>query len=338
MKILVTGAAGFIGSWVCSGLLSQGHTVIGVDSLIGGDLENVPSHERMTHEISNIANLETLTQLCRNCETVYHCAALAYEGLSVFSPTLVNENIVVGSVAVMTAAVRCGVKTFVNCSSMARYGNKHAPFYEYFEPEPVDPYGLAKLSAERQLNLLGKIHGVRVIHAVPHNVVGPRQKFDDPYRNVVSIMINRILQGKKPVIYGDGSQVRCFSFIGDVLPILLALNQDTFPHGMLLNVGPDENPVSILALAHKLCDLLQVEPAFEFYPGRPQEVKVAYCNSDRIRRQFGYKTRISLDEGLVTMIESIKARGGPKPFKYHLPIEITNSKTPVPKTWLEQVM
>ena len=94
---------------------------------------------------------------------------------------------------------------------MARYGNQKAPFTEEMTPKPEDPYGIAKVAAEDTLKLLSEVHGLNYNIAVPHNIVGPNQKYDDPYRNVMSIFINRNLQGKPSIIYGDGMQQRCFS-------------------------------------------------------------------------------------------------------------------------------
>ena len=100
---------------------------------------------------------------------------------------------------------------------MARYGAIQTPFTEDMLPQPQDPYGIAKYAAEQTLRCLSDVHGIKYLNLVPHNIIGPRQKYDDPFRNVASIMINRALQGKAPIIYGDGSQTRCFSFIQDVI-------------------------------------------------------------------------------------------------------------------------
>lgn len=344
MKILVTGAAGFLGSWIAEKLLGMGHQVSCVDSMVGGSLDNLESlgenrfWKKRFKEWMDIRDLEGVSEACKGCDVVYHCAALAYEGLSVFSPSMVVGNIVGGTVSVATAAIRNGVKRFVNCSSMARYGVTATPYEEDMMPLPVDPYGAAKLAAERQLNILGAIHGMKVIHAVPHNIYGPRQKYDDPYRNVAAIFVNRMLQGKPPIIYGDGQQVRCFSYMDDVLPTMLALLDADVEHGEVFNVGPDHSSgsrVTVEKLAEIVSGLLEYEERPVFVGDRPCEVKVATCSNQKIRSRFGFEQKTSLEIGLWNLIEYIKERG-PKPFDYHLPIEIDSPK--LPRTWKERIM
>ena len=164
----------------------------------------------------------------------------------------ITNNIFQASISTFTAAVRNNVKKIVFCSSMARYGNQSPPFHEDMTPKPVDPYAIAKVAAENCLKILAEVNKFEYNIAVPHNIVGPYQKYDDPFRNVMSIFINRNLMGKPAIIYGDGSQKRCFSYIDDVIECMeqLALNDDI--KSEIVNVGPDEEAVSVLELA-KMC-------------------------------------------------------------------------------------
>ena len=206
LKIFVTGVAGFLGSHVADAFIAEGHEVVGVDNMIGGELENVPEGVEF-HQV-DCCNFEGILRLTIGCDIVYHCAATAYEGFSVFSPHLVTDNIVTASTAVFSAAIQNKVQRIVYCSSMARYGTNKIPFLESYEPRPQDPYGIGKVAAEEILQNLCEVHGINYVIAVPHNIIGPRQKFDDPYRNVASIMINLMLQDRQPIIYGDGKQKR----------------------------------------------------------------------------------------------------------------------------------
>jgi len=314
--------------------LADGHEVAGIDSLISGDRANIP--EKVTFQKIDCNNLYNVTWLMQDCDLVYHCAATAYEGLSIFSPNLIVKNIVGASTAVFSAAVRNKVKRIVYCSSMARYGNIITPFREdsFLACKPVDPYGIAKLASEQILISLCKIHGIEYSIAVPHNIIGPRQKYDDPFRNVASIMINLMLQGRPPVIYGDGHQKRCFSFIDDCVDCMKQMGTSPAAVGQIINIGPDKEVVTILELANRIAKLIGFKGEPIFYPDRPMEVKQAICCSDKARELLGYKEKISLDEGLQSMIDFIKSRG-PKPFKYHLPIEIANEH--LPKTWSEKL-
>jgi UDP-glucose 4-epimerase len=228
----------------------------------------------------------------------YHCAATAYEGLSVFSPHLVTENIVTASTAVISAAIQNRVKRIVFCSSMARYDAAKVPFLETYEPAPQDPYGIGKVCAEQMLKQLCGVHGIEYVIAVPHNIIGPRQKYDDPYRNVAAIMINLMLQGRQPIIYGDGTQKRCFSFIDDNIYCLKEMAFRPEFAGEVINIGPDEEFVQIIELAETIADLLDFDLDPVFMADRPQEVKNATCSADKARSLLGYATKVSLRGGL----------------------------------------
>ena len=111
------------------------------------------------------------------------------------------------------------VKKIIFCSSMARYGIQQTPFHEDMNPKPIDPYGISKVAAEDVLINLCELNKIEWVIAVPHNIIGPRQKYDDPFRNVVSIMLNRMIQNKAPIIYGDGEQSRDFTYVENVVQI-----------------------------------------------------------------------------------------------------------------------
>ena len=253
-KIFVTGVAGFLGSHLAESFLKKGHKVAGCDNLIGGYLDNVPEGTEFYQIDCN--NLPALSKAMEGTSVVFHCAATAYEGLSVFSPKLVTENIVGASVSTITSAIINKVDRFVHCSSMARYGDQKVPFTEDMKTKPLDPYAIGKVSTEIFLKKLSDAHGLDYVIAVPHNIVGPRQKYDDPYRNVASIFINRMLQGKQPIIYGDGNQKRCFSFIPDVLSCLEKLAFQKNVSKEIINIGPDEEFITINELAKTIADII----------------------------------------------------------------------------------
>jgi UDP-glucose 4-epimerase len=271
----------------------------------------------------------------RGCQIVYHCAATAYEGLSVFSPHLVTQNIVTASTGMISAAIASGVRRFVMCSSMARYGAQAVPFTEDMTPKPQDPYGIGKYAAEMLLRNLAEIHGMEWVIAVPHNIIGPRQKYDDPYRNVASIFINLMLQGRQPTLYGDGQQMRCFSFISDDVAPLEQMAFDPACAGEVINIGPDAEFVTIRELAETIARLLDFRLESKFTTARPSEVFLANCSADKARRMLDYRPRVSLEDGLRAMIDWIRSRG-PRPFQYHLELEISNDKTP--ETWKNKLL
>ena len=330
-KIIVTGAAGFLGSHLCEKLLDLHHKVIGIDNMIGGSLDNLPKNLEF-HKI-DCCDFQKLNKIMKNIDVVYHCAATAHEGLSVFSPVENTKNNYLATVSVITAGINNKVSRIIYCSSMARYGNQSTPFTEDMIPSPVDPYGISKVAGEDVLKSLCNLNNIEWVIAVPHNIIGPKQKYDDPYRNVVSIMINRLLQNKRPIIYGDGNQKRCFSYIDDCIYCLLALVDKKEVVGEIINIGPDEEFVTINKIAEICSNITGSNLKPEYYPDRPKEVKHATCSSNKARKLLKYKTTTDLYEGIKKTFEYIKEKG-PKKFKYHIDLEIVNDLTP--KVWVEK--
>jgi UDP-glucose 4-epimerase len=332
--VLITGVAGFLGSHLADSFLARGYKVSGIDNFIGGYKDNV-SDEVLCHEV-DLDNLSAIQPLFEGIDLVVHTACTAYEGLSVFSPALITRNTSQVTANVMSASLRAGVRKVVYMSSMARYGTQdQLPFTEDMIPKPQDPYGIAKYASELLIENLSKTHGMEYSILVPHNIIGSRQKFDDPYRNVASIMINRMLQGKQPIIYGTGDQKRCFSFIQDVIDPLMVACETSVVDGTVTNIGPDEEFISINNLAKTIADILSFDLDPIYMPGRPQEVFEANCSADKARELLNYSTSTTLVDGLTQLSNWIIQRGA-KPFEYHLPIEFVTEKTP--KTWTQRLM
>lgn len=333
MKVFVSGAAGFLGSHLAEAFIQRGAEVAGCDNLIGGELSNLP--EGIQFEAADCCDVEAMKRLTRGSDLVYHCAAIATEGLSVFSPALIAQHVYQNTAALLAATASNGVGRFVNCSSMARYGDAQAPFTEETRPQPVDPYGIAKYAAELLVKNVADTHGFEYVIAVPHNIIGPKQKYDDPYRNVASIMINRMLQGKQPIVYGDGGQKRCFSFVQDCVDPLIKMGSQPNVAGEIINIGPDEEYISILDLARTIAELMGFPLDPIFVTERPREVRYATCSADKARRLLDYKTKVSLRDGLQSIIDWVRSNGT-RPFEYHLPIEIDSPL--VPDTWKKRMM
>jgi UDP-glucose 4-epimerase len=301
--------------------------------MIGGELDNVP--KKIKFYKSDCTNLKKMTKITRGIEIIYHCAATAHEGLSVFSPNFITKNNYLASTSVITASIINKIKRFIFCSSMARYGEQKTPFTENMETMPVDPYGIAKVASEKCLIHLAELNGMEWNIAVPHNIIGPNQKYDDPYRNVISIFINRNLQGKSSIIYGNGEQKRCFSYIDDVIYCLIKLGLDKKIKKEIINVGPDEETVTIKEVANLVANEVGFNGSPEFIDERPKEVKFATCSADKAKRLLGYKTKTTLKDSIKKTADFIKSKGVKK-FKYHLPLEIVNEITPI--TWKKKLL
>tara|TARA_B110000008_G_scaffold23158_1_gene20969 strand:- start:1179 stop:2180 length:1002 start_codon:yes stop_codon:yes gene_type:complete len=333
MKIFITGIAGFLGSHLAKSLIKLGHEIGGNDNLLLGERDNLPTNINFYQ--TDCTNYDEMVKILKGYEVVYHCAATAHEGLSVFSPNFITKNIYQASTSVITASIKNNVKKFVYCSSMARYGDQESPFNEEMKTKPVDPYGIAKVAGEETLKVLSETHGMDYNIAVPHNIVGPNQKYDDPFRNVMSIFINRNLQSKPAIIYGDGLQKRCFSYIDDVIFCLEKLALDKNINHQIINIGPDEETITVLELAKLVANETGYNGNPIFVEDRPKEVKIATCSANKARKILGYQTKTSLIDSIKLTSEYIKNRGV-RDFNYKLPVEINNDLTP--KTWTKKLI
>jgi len=333
MKIFITGVAGFLGSHLADRMLELGHKVAGNDNLLGGYRDNIDPRVEF-YEV-DCCDYEKMTHIMTGADIVVHCASTAHEGLSVFSPVFISKNNLQATVATVTAAINKGVKRFVYCSSMARYGEQATPYTESQPTMPNDPYGISKVAGEEILKVLCDTHGMEWNIAVPHNIVGPRQRYDDPYRNVMSIMINRNLQGHPSIIYGDGEQMRCFSNVEDCVYCLEKLALDPDINHEVVNIGPDEGTMTINELAKKIANHLDFCVPPIYHDPRPREVKISHCSADKARTLLGYEPNVNIDQAIAQTIEWIRERG-PRPFDYSFPLEIVNEKTP--KVWKDRLL
>jgi UDP-glucose 4-epimerase len=333
MHIFITGIAGFLGSNLADYYLAKGFKVSGCDNLVGGTVDNI-DQTKINFYKGNCENLEFMVKAMKGADVVCHAAAYAHEGLSVFSPTLISNNNLTGSVSVFTAAIINNLKRIVYCSSMARYGDVPIPYFETQKVNPVDPYGVAKVAAEDILKILSNAHGIEYNIAIPHNIIGPKQNYTDPFRNVASIMINLILQNKRPIIYGDGEQKRSFSDVEDCIYCLDKLLLDPNVKSEIVNIGPDEDLITINQLYEIISNKLGFNQKPIYVEKRITELKYASCSSDKARKMLNYKTKVSLDKSIDKTIAYIKAKG-PKNFEYNYNIEINNQLTPL--TWTEKL-
>ncbi len=327
-KILITGVAGFLGSHLSEKLIALGHTVVGIDNMVGGYKDNIPNNVEF-HNV-DCCDFSKIKQLMKNIDIVYHCAATAHEGLSVFSPHEITKNNYLASVSIFSAAINEKVKRIIFCSSMARYGDQHTPFTEEMKPKPVDPYGVSKVASEQVLQILCDLNNIEWVVAVPHNIIGPKQIYNDPYRNVVSIFLNRMLQGKSPIVYGDGKQKRCFSYIDDCLSCMIPMLDQKNLNKQIINIGPDEEFVTVNKVVEICSNITGSNLEAIHKEDRPREVKHATCSADKARKLLNYKTKVSLTDGIKKTYDYIKKRGT-KEFNYRLSIEIENDLTP--ETW-----
>ncbi len=326
-RVLITGAAGFIGSHVADHCLQMGFDVIGVDDLSGGFVENVAS--AVDFRVGTVTDPRFVERLWGDgdYDYVYHLAAYAAEGLSHFIRRYNYETNLVGSVNLINQAVLHRCRCFIFTSSIAVYGAGQNPMTEELVPQPEDPYGISKYAVELDLAAAHHMFGLPYIVFRPHNVYGERQNIADRYRNVIGIFMNQVMSGQPMTVFGDGRQTRAFSHIDDVAPVIARAPLVTDAYQQIFNVGADR-PYAVLELAEKVARAFGVAPRINHLPPR-KEVEHAFSSHEKARRVFGAGTDITLDEGIARMSAWTRARGPMKP------VEFSNIEVPInlPPSW-----
>jgi UDP-glucose 4-epimerase len=327
MPILVTGAAGFIGSHVAEHLLNSGHEVVGLDDLSGGFVDNLPKGSIFYQ--GSVTDTELVPRIFREHRIthVFHLAAYAAEGLSHFIRRFNYSNNVVGSMNVLNEAIKADVRCFVFTSSIAVYGAGQTPMHEGLTPEPEDPYGVAKYAVELDLQAARRMFGLDWIIFRPHNVYGERQHLGDRYRNVIGIFMNQLMRGEPMTIFGDGTQSRAFSYIGDVAPLIAQSIETPDAINQVFNVGADE-PTTVKELAMLVARAMR-KPANIRHLEARKEVLHAVADHAKIARVFGYKAKWSLADGLQRMAVWAE-RIGPREPSRRSDIEISRN---LPPSW-----
>jgi UDP-glucose 4-epimerase len=312
---LVTGGAGFIGSHLTRALLALGHDVVVLDDLSGGFRENVPAEATLV--VGSVVEPDDVERAFagRRVDYVYHLAAYAAEGLSHFIRGFNYRNNVVGSAHVVNACIRHDVRCLVFTSSIAVYGAGQLPLREDQTPRPEDPYGVAKYAVELDLAAARATFGLPYVIFRPHNVYGEFQNIGDRYRNVVGIFMNRVMQGSTMPVFGDGTQTRAFSYVGDVVPTIARSVNVPEAIGEAFNIGADRHH-TVNEIARSVARAFGVEARVEHLPAR-HEVLHAYSDHAKVRRVFGEPPATSLDDGvgrMATWARQVGARTTP-PFR-----------------------
>lgn len=326
---IVTGGAGFIGSHICRELVKMGHRLVVLDDLSGGFKENVPSNVEFVK--GSITDQKLIAELFtkHKFDYVYHLAAYAAEGLSHFIRKFNYENNLIGSINLINESIKHKVKCFVFTSSIAVYGKAQLPMHEDLTPEPEDPYGIAKFAVEQDLKCAHEMFGLKYVIFRPHNVYGEYQNLGDKYRNVVGIFMNQLMQEKPLTIFGDGSQSRAFSYVGDIVPIIANSVNVKDASNEIFNVGADIQ-FTVNELAKEVCKVMGKQGQIRYMEAR-NEVAHAYSSHQKALEVFGKRQATSLSEGLKKMAEWAIQTGSKKSTVFG-EIEVTEK---LPAIWLE---
>lgn len=300
MKILVTGIAGLLGSTFARFLRDYTNAdIVGIDDLSCGLESNIPRDVPWVR--GKLGEGRTCEVLFRQQkpDIVYHFAAYAAECLSPFIRRFNYANNVVATADVVNACLREKVQRLVFTSSMAVYGAGEPPFSEESPCRPIDPYGVAKFACEQDIRIAGEQHGLDWCILRPHNVYGPGQVITQKYRNVFGIWMQRHMAGEPLLVYGDGQQMRAFSYIDDILLPLYKAGVSPQASHQVINLG-GSYPTSINDVAMTLRDVIGSCATIEYAEPR-HEVHQAWCTTEKSQQLLGYKDRTSLERGLQSM-------------------------------------
>jgi len=330
-RVLVTGAAGFIGSHVVDHCLAAGQQVVATDDLSGGFRENVdPRAEWIQGDLRDAGFVASLWDGGR-FEAVHHLAAYAAEGLSHFIRAYNYRTNLEASVNLINQAVLGDACRFVFASSIAVYGGGQVPMSEEMVPRPEDPYGISKYAVELDLAAAHDMFGLEYTIFRPHNVYGERQNIADRYRNVIGIFMNNALRGSPLPVFGDGRQTRAFSHVDDVAPIIARAPMVARSVNQTYNIGAD-TPYSILELAEEVGRAFGVAPVLEHLPPR-NEVVHAFSDHARVRAAFTPPAPLDLQTGVSRMAGWVREHGPREPIEFAGAIEIERN---LPPSWVRR--
>jgi len=340
-KILITGSAGFMACHIYDQLARDGYeNIYGIDNFSGGFLRNISNKDKFTE--LDLKDRQKVSEYIDNLkpDVIFHLAADATEGRSQFTPFSALDNNLVAYMNLLVPVIRNGIKKIILTSSMSVYGAQPTPFTEDMLPMPEDVYATAKSGMENITRVMSDVYGFKYVIIRPHNVYGPKQNLADPYRNVIGIFLNRLLNHKNFYIYGDGEQKRAFSYIDDVTPAMIKSAITPTCEGRIINIGGDEN-VNLNQISEMVLKIFfetdNIPDNFQptHLADRPKEVKFAFSDHKVARELLDFENKTSLKNGLIKTIKWARDLG-PKEFKYLDKLELDHPS--LPKTWKERLM
>jgi UDP-glucose 4-epimerase len=309
-KVLVTGGAGFIGSNLVEALLARGDEVRVLDNFATGSRANLASLGREVEVVEgDLRSYERVHTAVRGVELVFHQGALGSVPRSVQDPLTSTAVNVEGTVNVLLAARDEGVRRVVAASSSSVYGDGGAfPRVETQAPNPISPYAVAKLAAERFCVSFTRVYGIETVALRYFNVFGPRQDPTSQYAAVVPRFIEAVAAGRPVTIHGDGEQSRDFTYVENVVAANLLAGDAAGAAGRVLNIATGGSQ-SVNELAETVGRLLGRPVAKTFGPAQPGDVRESWADVDAAREAIGYTPTVGFEEGLQRTIEAMLGKG-----------------------------
>jgi UDP-glucose 4-epimerase len=299
MRYLVTGGAGFIGSNIVDELVRRGHDVAVLDDLSSGkrtNLEQVAG--KVDLQVGSITDLDTIQKACEGVDYVIHLAARTSVPRSVKDPIESNRINIDGTLNVLVAARDAKVRRVVFAASSSAYGETPIlPKIETMPPAPISPYGVTKYVGELYAQVFGRVYGLENACVRYFNVFGPRQDPTSQYSGVLSRFMLAVLEGKKPVIYGDGEQSRDFTFIENVVDETLRACEAPDASGRVFNGGTGSR-ITLNQVIHLLAKISGQPIKAVYDPPRNGDIRDSQADISLARRVLGYEPRVQFEEGL----------------------------------------
>jgi len=308
-QYLITGVAGFIGSSLAHSLIANGEQVRGIDNFITGRRENITAlNGKLEFREASILDEAALAKACHGVDYILHQAALPSVPRSIADPAETNLHNVTGTINVLNAGLKAGVKRIVYAASSSAYGDTPTlPKQEDMAPKPISPYGVSKLAAEQYMQAFYRTYGLETVCLRYFNIFGPRQEPNSEYSAVLAKFITLMLQGQSPTIFGDGLQSRDFNFIDNCVNAnLLACKAPVAKvAGQVFNVAAGKQ-TSMNGTFCLLQELTGFTGPVIYGPERKGDIKHSLADITRIREAMGYEPSVDFREGLKRTIEWYK--------------------------------
>jgi len=301
MNLLITGAAGFLGSSLANYLVREGHQVRGLDDLTAGSPDALSPEVLFTRgDVNDRPKLWTLLQ---DVDCVYHLAARVLVPESILYPREYNAANVGGTVSLMEAMRDVGVRRVVFISSGAVYGDQgRQPLNEGAPPNPRSPYAVSKLAAEFYVNTIGSLWGIETVSLRVFNAYGPGQHLPPSHAPVIPNFLRQVMRGSTLVMHGDGIQTRDYVFVDDVVSAMIAAATAPDINHLLINIGSGTE-TSIRDLVRLIIEVTGMKAEAIVNPRTDPGVSRMRADITLAREKLGYQPRFSLEEGLRLTLE-----------------------------------
>lgn len=307
MKVLVTGAAGFIGSHLVERLVSDGQDVVGFDDFSNGFQSNL---DRISGDFTfiegDLRNEEDVRRAVQNVEVVFHEGALGSVPRSIADPQTSYDVNVMGTLNVLVAARDAGVRRVIYASSSSVYGDTQiSPKHEGLKPNPLSPYAITKLSAEQTCEVFTRVYGLETVSLRYFNVFGPHQNPVSQYAAVIPKFLTAISAGERPIVYGDGEQSRGFTYVENVVNGNILAAGASSAAGKVINLASDQT-VTVNSMLRRIGGLFGVDPNPEHVAPRQGDIRDSLADITLARETLGFEITVSFEDGLERTVRAFQ--------------------------------